>query len=98
MGLSGSIAGPLFNLMIGFSFSALKKLYNNKSIQIPLGINIKQTLILNVVVFFIILNSLRLLIQAYLSDFKLSKSISYFGFLIYTIFFIFICYVTFFLY
>jgi len=91
MGLSGSIAGPLFNLMIGFSFSALKKLYNNKSIEISIGINFKQTLILNVVVLFIILNSIRLLIQAYLSDFKLNKSISYLGFFIYAIFLIFIC-------
>jgi len=29
MGLAGSIAGPLFNMMIGFGFSCLKKIYKN---------------------------------------------------------------------
>jgi len=30
MGLAGSIAGPLFNMMIGFGFTILKKIINNK--------------------------------------------------------------------
>lgn len=29
MGLAGSIAGPLFNMMIGFGVSSLKKILNN---------------------------------------------------------------------
>ena len=95
MGLSGSIAGPLFNIMIGFSFSALRKLYYSNSIQISIGINLRETLILSIVVIFIITNSLRLLIQAFLNDFKLNKSISYVGFFVYGIFLAFVCSVTF---
>lgn len=97
MGLSGSIAGPLFNLMIGFSFSALNKLYYSNAIEISIGINVRETLILSLVVIFVIVNSVRILIQAYLNDFRLNRSISYFGFLIYAIFLGFVCAVTFFI-
>jgi len=73
MGLSGSIAGPLFNIMIGFSLSAIKKLIGNNKSEISIGIDKRETIVLSIVIIFIILNSIRILLQVFFNKFRLNK-------------------------
>jgi Ca2+/Na+ antiporter len=93
MGLAGSIAGPLFNLLIGLGASLIKKTLATGSVKFELY---KSSEIVNLFAIVILgLNLIRLLIQASCLRFSLGKSISIIGYLIYFLFFVGIVLLTF---
>lgn len=93
MGLAGSIAGPLFNLLIGLGASMIKMTLDKGTIKFEL---FKQSEVVNLFALSLLgLNLIRLLIQASLVRFNLGKSVSIIGYIIYIIFFVGICLITF---
>lgn len=93
MALAGSIAGPLFNLLVGLGTSLLKINFMFGTFHIDFFK--KDNVISVIAIFFLTINLIRLLIQSYFSKYSLGKSISFFGFGAYIIFFIIICIITF---
>jgi Ca2+/Na+ antiporter len=84
MGLAGSIAGPLFNLLIGLGSSLIKKTITTGSVKIELY---KPSQIVNLFAIVILgLNLIRLLVQASCMRFSLGKCVSVIGYLFYFLF------------
>jgi Ca2+/Na+ antiporter len=94
MGIAGSIAGPLFNLLIGLGASLIRKcIKNGGTIEFEFFSHGNLVVIVAIAVLF--MNLLRLMIQAYLIKFRLNKSVSAIGYVLYSLFFIAICVITF---
>ena len=93
MALSGSISGPLFNLLIGLGIPLIK--LNIKSGNINIEIFIKDNLIGIICLFLLIGNLITLIIQAKFSDYHLTNKLAIIRFLFYFTFFIIICIITF---
>lgn len=93
MALSGSIAGPLFNLLIGFGFSLIKKNITDGPIKLHI-FKFKHSVIV-ITCSILLFNLIRLLIQAWCLGFKLTKSVGIVGYTLYILFLIGICLDTF---
>ena len=93
MALSGSISGPLFNLLIGLGIPLIK--LNIKSGNINIEIFNKDNLIGIICLFLLIGNLITLIIQAKFSDYHLTNKSAIIRFLFYFTFFITICIITF---
>ena len=93
MALSGSISGPLFNLLIGLGIPLIK--LNIKSGNINIEIFNKDNLIGIICLFLLIGNLITLIIQAKFSDYHLTNKLAIIRFLFYFAFFIIICIITF---
>ena len=89
MALSGSISGPLFNLLIGLGIPLIK--LNIKSGNINIEIFNKDNLIGIICLFLLIGNLITLIIQAKFSDYHLTNKLAIIRFLFYFAFFIIIC-------
>jgi Ca2+/Na+ antiporter len=85
MAVSGSIAGPLFNVLIGLGVSLIKKNIQIGDIEFSL-FDFDKKIILLISTLFLILNLIRLLIHSVILKFKLTPSVSYLGFLTYILF------------
>lgn len=84
MAIAGSIAGPLFNFLIGTGIAALKFTIQNGAIDFTLKtVNYVGAGLL-------IANLIRLLIQTHFEGYLLSKKWSYVGFGMYLIYFIYV--------
>ena len=93
MALSGTISGPLFNLLIGLGIPLIK--LNIKSGNINIEIFNKDNLIGIICLFLLIGNLITLIIQAKFSDYHLTNKLAIIRFLFYFTFFIIICIITF---
>ena len=93
MALSGSISGPLFNLLVGLGIPLIK--LNIKSGNINIEIFNKDNLIGIICLFLLIGNLITLIIQAKFSDYHLTNKLAIIRFLFYFTFFIIICIITF---
>lgn len=93
MALAGSLGGPIFNLLFGLGSSLLKinLLYGT----IEISFYKKENLISVIAVFCLILNLVRLLVQSYCVKYKFNKSVAIVGFILYFLFLIAICLITF---
>ncbi len=63
MGIAGSIAGPLFNLLIGLGTTLIQNTISESSI--PFNIYTSESLIVSICTLALAVNLLRLLIQGY---------------------------------
>ena len=93
MALSGSISGPLFNLLIGLGVPLIK--FNIKIGNINFEIFNKDNLIGIICLFILIGNLITLGIQAKLNNYHLNNKFAIVRYIFYFIFFIIICYLTF---
>ena len=84
MALSGSISGPLFNLLVGLGIG-----------NINIEIFNKNNLIGIICLFILIINLVTLGIQAKLNNYVLNNKFAIVRYIFYFIFFIIICYLTF---
>jgi len=95
MGIAGSIAGPLFNLLIGLGASLIKQTITSKKGYIEFNLFQYTHITILIGMSILALNLIRLLIQSFISKFKVEKSVAYIGYLLYLIFFVGICLFTF---
>ena len=93
MALSGSISGPLFNLLIGLGIPLIK--FNVKIGNINIEIFNKSNLIGIICLFILIGNLITLGIQAKLNNYHLNNKFAIIRYLFYFTFFIIICFITF---
>ena len=93
MALSGSISGPLFNLLVGLGIPLIK--LNFKVGTINIEIFNKNNLIGVICLFLLIGNLTTLIIQAKLNDYHLNNKFAIIRYLFYFTFFIIICFITF---
>ena len=93
MALSGSISGPLFNLLIGLGVPLIK--FNIKIGNINFEIFNKDNLIGIICLFILIGNLITLGIQAKLNNYHLNNKFAIVRYIFYFLFFIIICYLTF---
>ena len=93
MALSGSISGPLFNLLIGLGVPLIK--FNIKIGNINFEIFNKDNLIGIICLFILIGNLITLGIQAKLNNYHLNNKFAIVRYIFYFIYFIIICYLTF---
>ena len=93
MALSGSISGPLFNLLIGLGIPLIK--FNIKIGNINIEIFNKANLIGVICLFILIGNLITLRIQAKLNDYHLNNKFAIVRYIFYFTFFIIICFITF---
>ena len=93
MALSGSIAGPLFNLLIGLGLPLLK--LNIKQGAINIDFFNKTNSIAVICLGFLLVNLIALGIQAKLIKYHLNIKLALVRFLFYFIFFCLICLITF---
>lgn len=91
MALTGSISGPLFNLLVGLGSSLLKMNFAQGTIR--LNFYSQENTMTLIAVSTLIINLLVLLYQSYRNEYILNKQyISYSGFIIYIMFLLLICY------
>ena len=89
MAASGSIAGPMFNLLMGLGLGLLRT-------TVTLGtVKFKASIITVLPLVFLIVNLVRIGIQAKINKYTLKRSISFIGYITYLIFAFAICYYTF---
>ena len=93
MALSGSISGPLFNLLIGLGIPLIK--LNVKLGNINIELFNKDNLIGVICLFLLIGNLTTLIIQAKFSEYHLTNKLAFIRYLFYFTFFIIICFITF---
>ena len=93
MALSGSISGPLFNLLIGLGVPLIK--FNIKIRNINIEIFNKDNLIGIICLFILIGNLITLGIQAKLNNYHLNNKFAIVRYIFYFLFFIIIFYLTF---
>jgi len=84
MGIAGSIAGPLFNLLIGLGASLIKQTISYGTLPFQL-FEFKHTSIL-IAIGILGVNLIRLLFHAMILKYKLTKSVSIIGYILYTVF------------
>lgn len=94
MALAGTIAGPLFNLLVGLGSSLLKMNYIYGTLSVDLYN--KENIITVIGVFVLIVNLILIFVQCCYNQYTLGYSISYVGFGVYGLFLLAICYITFF--
>jgi len=95
MALTGSIAGSLFNLLVGLGISLIK--INLIEGNVIINMKTKENILSLIGMIFLLFNLVRLLIQVGFNKYKLDKSISYVGFFIYFSFILIVICFTFFL-
>ena len=95
MALTGSIAGSLFNLLVGLGISLIK--INLIEGKVKINMKTKENILSLIGMIFLLFNLVRLLIQVGFNKYKLDKSISYVGFFIYFSFILIVLCFTFFL-
>jgi sodium/potassium/calcium exchanger 6 len=93
MALSGSISGPLFNLLVGLGIPLIKLNFKVGTINIEIFNN--NNLIGVICLFLLIGNLTTLIIQAKLNDYHLNNKFAIIRYLFYFTFFIIICFITF---
>lgn len=93
MALSGSIAGPLFNILIGLGIPLIKM--NIKKGAINIDIFNSKNKIGVICLVFLIGNLLTLAIQAKIYGYNLNRKFALIRYIFYFLFFIIICLVTF---
>jgi hypothetical protein len=88
MGIAGSIAGPLFNLLIGLGTVLIKQIIQNdyKRIDFYLFSNDKEDIIILFSIVILILNLFRIIIQCIFLKYTLKKSVGLVGYLIFLTF------------
>jgi Ca2+/Na+ antiporter len=98
MGVTGSIAGPLFNVLVGLGASVLKISLNlaKEGKEIVIDVSQGKEMLILVSLIVLLFNIFRLFIHGSFLKFNLRRSISYVGFTIYGIFFGVVLYFTFF--
>ena len=94
MALSGSIAGPLFNLLIGLGLPLIK--LNIKKGSIKIDLFNKKNIIGILCLGFLLGNLIALIIQAKIAKYHLNLTLAIIRFIFYLIFFIFIFIIVFF--
>jgi hypothetical protein len=94
MALAGTIAGPLFNLLVGLGSSLLKMNYLYGTLSVSLYN--KENIITVIGVFVLIVNLILVFVQCCYNQYTLGYSIAYVGFSVYALFLLAICYITFF--
>ena len=93
MALSGSIAGPLFNLLIGLGIPLVK--LNIKEGGINIDLFNKKNLIGNICLFLLIANLITLGIQVKHDEYHLNIKLAIIRYIFYFLFFFIICFITF---
>ena len=93
MALSGSISGPLFNLLIGLGIPLIK--FNIKMGNINIEFFNKINIIGIICLFILIGNLITLGIQAKLNDYHLNNKFAIMRYFFYFLFFAIICFITF---
>ena len=93
MALSGSISGPLFNLLIGLGIPLIK--FNVKIGNINIELFNKNNFIGIICLFILIGNLITLGIQAKLNNYHLTYKFAIIRYIFYFTFFIIICFITF---
>ncbi len=93
MALSGSIAGPLFNLLIGLGIPLVK--LNIKEGGINIDLFNKENLIGNICLFLLIANLITLGIQVKHDGYHLNIKLAIIRYIFYFLFFFIICFITF---
>ena len=93
MALSGSISGPLFNLLIGLGIPLVK--LNLVQGGINIDIFNKKNFIGTVCLFFLIINLITLGIQAKMDNYHLNRKLAFIRYIFYFLFFIMISFITF---
>lgn len=93
MALTGSIAGPLFNLLIGLGISLVK--LNIKNGTIDLNVINRENLVSIVSYFVLVCNLVCLGVLARVYEYYLNRRVSLVGFTLYGIFFVTVCVLTF---
>lgn len=93
MALSGSIAGPLFNLLIGLGIPLVK--LNIKEGGINIDLFNKENLIGNICLFLLIANLITLGIQVKHDEYHLNIKLAIIRYIFYFLFFFIICFITF---
>jgi sodium/potassium/calcium exchanger 6 len=93
MALSGSISGPLFNLLVGLGIPLIELNFKVGTINIEIFNN--NNLIGVICLFLLIGNLTTLIIQAKLNDYHLNNKFAIIRYLFYFTFFIIICFITF---
>ena len=93
MALSGSISGPLFNLLIGLGIPLIK--FNVKIGKINIELFNKNNLIGIICLLILIGNLITLGIQAKLNNYHLTYKFAIIRYIFYFTFFIIICFITF---
>ena len=93
MALSGSISGPLFNLLIGLGIPLLK--LNIKEGGINIDIFNKENIIGTISLFLLIANLFTLAIQAKYDEYHFNIKLAIIRYIFYFLFFSIICFITF---
>ena len=89
MAASGSIAGPMFNLLMGLGLGLLRT-------TLTIGtVKFNPSIITVLPLVFLVFNLIRIGIQAKINNYTLKRSISFIGYITYLIFAFAICYYTF---
>jgi Ca2+/Na+ antiporter len=98
MGVTGSVAGPLFNVLVGLGASLVKIsiILASEGKAITLNMEGDKDVLIIVALSILIFNIVRLLIHSALLKFDLRRSISYIGFVVYIVFVGVVLYFTFF--
>ncbi|CAD8118726.1 unnamed protein product [Paramecium sonneborni] len=106
MAITGCFAGAFFNLNVGFGIALLKQTWNGSNIQFQLFLNNyntnlhllspETTLIIQLLLFFSLLNMTSTLLLSLILKFQLKKQLSYYYFIYYFIVLITLTMITFF--
>ena len=89
MAASGSIAGPMFNLLMGLGLGLLRT-------TLTIGtVKFNPSIITVLPLVFLVFNLIRIGIQAKINNYTLKRSISFIGYITYLIFAFARCYYTF---
>jgi Ca2+/Na+ antiporter len=98
MGVTGSIAGPLFNVLVGLGASLVKISFKlaEQGKEITIDISSGKEMLILIALAVLLFNIVRLFFHSCCLKFNLRRSISYVGFIIYATFFLIILYFTFF--
>lgn len=82
MALAGSVVGPLFNLLVGLGALLIKKTIESGG-YLEFNLFTYKNLMILISIGVLLINLLRLLIQGFILKFRLSKSVSVIGYILY---------------